>query len=97
MVSTIMKSALKTISENALKLSDCPIKPGLYRHYKGDRYNVMGMADNVVTGERMVLCISLRGSKFSVWSLEMFLKPVKIAGVQFQRFSPVRRKKRRKN
>ena len=49
------------------------IEPGLYRHYKGNDYEVVGIATHSETGESLVVYRALYG-EFGLWvrPLEMF-------------------------
>ena len=49
------------------------IEPGLYRHYKGKDYEVVGVATHSETGESLVVYRALYG-EFGLWvrPLEMF-------------------------
>lgn len=49
------------------------IEPGLYRHYKGNDYEVVGVATHSETGESLVVYRALYG-EFGLWvrPLEMF-------------------------
>lgn len=53
---------------------------GIYKHYKGDYYQVLGMAAHTETQERMVVYISLDagrpGPRMRVRPFEMFVETV---------------------
>ncbi len=65
-------------------------QPGLYRHYKGNDYEVIGTATHSETGERLVVyrpCYGERG--LWVRPLVMFMETVEVAGARLRRFAPV--------
>lgn len=55
------------------------LPPGIYKHYKGKRYRVIGIASHTETGEKMVIYQALYGD-YGYWvrPLEMWLEMVKI-------------------
>lgn len=63
------------------------IKLGLYRHYKGNLYQVIGLARHSETLEPLVVYQALYGS-YGIWvrPFEMFASPIEHNGVQMQRF-----------
>jgi len=66
------------------------IAPGLYRHYKGNDYEVLGVATHSETGESLVVYRALYG-EFGLWvrPLAMFEETVAIDGVVTPRFARV--------
>jgi len=61
--------------------------PGIYQHYKGNRYRVFGLAQHSETEEWLVLYQALYGSKgFWVRPAEMFCEEVLIDGKSLPRF-----------
>lgn len=64
------------------------IKPGRYQHYKGQHYEVLGIARHSETQEQMVVYRCLYGD-FSLWvrPLTMFTETVEVAGEQVPRFA----------
>lgn len=62
------------------KLSPAPVAAGIYRHYKGARYQVLHCARHSETEEWYVVYRCLYGD-FSVWvrSLSMFTEQVTLA------------------
>ena len=63
------------------------IKPGIYKHYKGALYKVMGSAQHSETEEWLVYYQSLYG-EYGYWvrPLEMFNQSVIVDGVSRLRF-----------
>lgn len=60
---------------------------GLYRHYKGKNYSVLGFATHSETGETMVLYVPLYGEGgYWVRPLQMFLEKLEYQGRQVDRF-----------
>lgn len=70
-------------------MQDLP--PGIYRHYKGNDYEVIGCARHSETEEWMVVYRTLYGD-FSLWvrPLAMFTEEVTLeSGERVARFAPV--------
>ncbi len=63
-------------------------RPGRYRHYKGNEYEVIGIARHSETEEELVVYRKLYGDA-SLWvrPLAMFLEDVAVDGVQIPRFT----------
>lgn len=63
------------------------LKPGRYRHYKGNDYQVLGVANHSETGESLVVYQPLYGEQ-GLWvrPLEMFIENVTLAGESLPRF-----------
>lgn len=63
------------------------LKPGRYRHYKGNDYQVLGVATHSETGEPLVVYRPLYGEQ-DLWvrPLEMFIENVTLAGESLPRF-----------
>ena len=63
------------------------LQPGLYRHYKGGTYQVIGMARHSETDEQLVVyrCVY---DNYSLWvrPLAMFLETVLVDGRTVPRF-----------
>ncbi len=61
---------------------------GLYRHYKGNDYQVLAIAGHTETGEQMVVYRALYGAR-GLWvrPLTMFVEEVIIDGVKQPRFA----------
>ena len=63
---------------------------GRYRHYKGNDYEVIGVATHSETHEPMVVYRPLYGEgKLWVRSLAMFLETVEVGGKTLPRFAPL--------
>lgn len=65
-------------------------KPGLYRHYKGNEYRVVGLARHSETLEPMVVYEALYGEG-GLWvrPAGMFLEEIEIEGNLLPRFKRV--------
>jgi len=63
------------------------IQAGVYRHYKGNTYQVIGLAKQSETEEDLVVYRALYGA-FGLWvrPLEMFCEKVEIGGKIVPRF-----------
>ena len=63
------------------------LQPGLYRHYKGGTYQVIGVARHSETDEQLVVyrCVY---DNYSLWvrPLAMFLETVRVDGRTVPRF-----------
>ena len=66
------------------------VEPGRYRHYKGNLYEVIGVARHSETEEVMAVYRCLYGDH-SLWvrPLAMFRETVIVAGREFPRFERV--------
>lgn len=63
------------------------MKTGKYRHYKGNEYEVIGVARHSETEESLVVYRPLYGeSGLWVRPLDMFQEQVEVNGIQQQRF-----------
>lgn len=67
------------------------LTPGLYRHYKGPEYQVLGMAKHSETEEELVVYRALYG-EFGLWvrPVAMFTETVTLEGKVVPRFEFVR-------
>jgi hypothetical protein len=64
------------------------VKPGRYRHYKGNEYTVLGVAKHSETLEPMVVYRAEYGER-GLWvrPAEMFAETVTVNGVTLPRFA----------
>ncbi len=75
-------------------MSDLPplpeLGPGLYRHYKGNAYEVVGLARHSETLETLVVYRALYGEG-GLWvrPYAMFVESVVVEGRAVRRFAPV--------
>ncbi|AWY21099.1 DUF1653 domain-containing protein [Moraxella bovis] len=72
-------------------MNDVNLKTGIYRHYKGNLYQVLHTARHSETEEILVVYRALYGD-YGVWvrSLTMFCESVKIDGKTLPRFELVK-------
>jgi hypothetical protein len=65
------------------------MKPGTYRHYKGNLYEVLGVARHSETEEQLVVYRALYGER-GLWvrPLAMFQEAVVVKGHEVPRFAP---------
>ena len=66
------------------------IRPGRYRHYKGNEYTVLGLARHSETLEELVVYRQEYGDH-GLWvrPASMFLQTVELEGKQVPRFRPI--------
>lgn len=66
------------------------LKPGIYRHYKDQLYEVIGIARHSETEEEHVVYRPMYGAR-ELWirPLTMFTETIEVDGKQMQRFVPV--------
>ncbi|MCF6206932.1 MAG: DUF1653 domain-containing protein [Sulfurovum sp.] len=64
------------------------VKKGIYRHYKGNEYEVLMVATHSETEEPMVVYRALYGD-YGYWvrPLEMFTQKVEVNGEMVERFT----------
>jgi hypothetical protein len=67
------------------------VKPGLYAHYKGKNYEVIGVAHHSESGEALVVYKALYRTKYgndSLWvrPLAMFTADIEVEGKRVARF-----------
>ena len=64
------------------------LKPGIYRHYKGNMYEVSGVAKHSESEEELVVYRALYGER-GLWvrPLYMFTEMVEVAGESVSRFT----------
>ncbi|QDR38196.1 DUF1653 domain-containing protein [Pseudomonas aeruginosa] len=69
------------------KVRNMDLQAGLYRHYKGQNYRVLGVARHSETEEALVIYQALYG-EFGLWvrPLEMFTEAVEVDGEWVPRF-----------
>ncbi|MFC0682764.1 DUF1653 domain-containing protein [Lysobacter korlensis] len=65
------------------------MEPGTYRHYKGNLYEVLGVARHSETDEALVVYRALYG-EHGLWvrPLTMFQETVVVGGREVPRFAP---------
>ena len=65
-----------------------PVRPGRYRHFKGNEYQVLGMAHHSETEEEMVIYRALYWD-YGLWvrPASMWLETVERNGVRQPRFA----------
>jgi hypothetical protein len=66
------------------------VLPGVYRHFKGNRYEVLGIGRHSETGEELVVYRPLYmtdGPQLWVRPILMFAEEVEVDGVRQPRFS----------
>ena len=63
------------------------LKPGLYKHYKGNEYEVIGVAKHSETLEDLVVYRALYGD-YDLWlrPLKMFEEIIEVDGKKIKRF-----------
>lgn len=64
------------------------INPGIYEHFKGGRYEVLGVAEHTESAERFVVYRALVGddTELKVRPMYMFGEQVMVNGESVQRF-----------
>ncbi|MDF3036450.1 MAG: hypothetical protein K0S28_1724 [Paucimonas sp.] len=69
-------------------MQDQAIKPGRYRHFKGNDYKVFGVAKHSESGETLVVYRALYGDMGQLWArpLSMFTETVEHEGKRVPRF-----------
>jgi hypothetical protein len=67
------------------------VRPGVYRHYKGREYRVLGVALHSETEEELVVYQPLYEGAYPLWvrPLAMFAEEVEVAGRRVPRFALV--------
>ncbi|HZJ94876.1 MAG TPA: DUF1653 domain-containing protein [Thiopseudomonas sp.] len=70
------------------------IATGIYEHYKGQQYRVIGVARHSETEDVLVVYQALYGAR-GLWvrPLTMFLETVEVEGVQQPRFKLIKEEK----
>ncbi len=78
----VMKEHLPPLSEQAKNL-----RPGIYEHYKGNQYHVLGVARHSETMEEVVMYQArYAGQSFWVRPVAMFYENVELSGERKPRF-----------
>lgn len=69
------------------------IQAGVYRHYKGNTYQVIGIAKHSETEEDLVVYRALYGA-FGLWvrPIDMFCEEVEVGGQLVSRFELIAQK-----
>jgi hypothetical protein len=77
-------------SREAPTLAKAPPRPGLYRHFKGGRYELLNVARHSETKELLAVYKSVEDQE-TIWvrPLEMFTELVDHAGAKLPRFEPI--------
>ena len=67
------------------------IKLGVYKHYKGNEYLVLGIANHSETLEKMVVYQALYG-EYKIWvrPIKMWNEEVEVNGIKVPRFKFIR-------
>jgi len=69
------------------------LKPGIYEHYSGKRYDVIGVARHSETLEYMVVYQARYGeNELWVRPYDMFLETVELEGKEIPRFKLIKEK-----
>lgn len=68
------------------------VQPGVYQHYKGQYYKVMGTAQHSETEEWLVYYQALYG-EYGYWvrPLDMFAEKVEVDGETIERFALIKK------
>ena len=66
------------------------VKPGIYRHYKGNRYRVLSLAHHSETLEELVIYEAL-DTDTGVWArpLSIWNETVTVDGIKMKRFEKI--------
>ncbi len=75
-------------SEKIVQEEQPAVKPGIYEHYKGGKYRVIGTSKHSETLEDMIMYTPLYESEYKLWSRPsaMFLDEVEFNGQLVRRF-----------
>lgn len=67
------------------------IEPGIYQHYKGNRYEVIGVGRDTETEEQVVIYRPLYESDTPYWvrPYKMFVESITIDGISIPRFKKI--------
>ena len=67
------------------------LKPGIYKHYKGQYYRVIDVGTHTETREKLVVYWALYGDYgLYIRPLDMFLEKVKVNGKKVARFKYIK-------
>jgi hypothetical protein len=90
MRATITATAAKFKYIANMELTAIIVRPGRYRHYKGNEYEVIGMARHSETHEMMVVYRPLYGDG-ALWvrPASMFAESIEVDGQTMSRFAPL--------
>lgn len=78
------------MKDDALPALPAEPRPGLYRHYKGNDYRVLGVARHSETREPLVVYQALYGERgWWVRPVAMFVETVQVGGRAVPRFARV--------
>ena len=66
------------------------IQLGIYKHYKGNEYELIAVATHSETLEKLAVYKQLYG-EMGIWvrPLQMFLETIVVDGVELRRFEPL--------
>ena len=69
-------------------MTNTTLKPGIYRHFKGNRYHVIDLVKHSETEQTLVLYRALYGER-GLWvrPLELFIAPKQVGATEVQRFA----------
>ena len=65
------------------------VVPGIYRHYKGDLYEVLSVATHSESEEPLVIYRSLKAGRIWARPCDMFVETVELSGGRVPRFELV--------
>lgn len=65
------------------------VSTGIYRHYKGNEYEVIGVGTHSETNERLVIYKSVLGSEIWIRPVAMFLETVRVDDETKPRFERI--------
>lgn len=83
---TSIKNETKAAEARPISPDSAP-RPGLYQHYRGQRYQVIDLVHHTETDEPLVLYRALYGAE-GLWvrPLALFKQPITIDGIAQPRF-----------
>jgi len=85
-VPAVAGRSLRSVMGNKAKKNSLEV--GIYQHYKGGKYRVLGVAEHEATGEPLVVYRGMNGEN-KLWArpLEVFMENVNVNGTQKTRFT----------